>query len=82
MEAKRLLETQVGTCFGPEALKAIGQAFDEAWSDIAGNFGSATQIEATRVKLAHAILTAASDGSRDVAILKRAGLEAMALRYR
>jgi hypothetical protein len=25
--------------FGPDALKVIGQAFDEAWQEIAGNFG-------------------------------------------
>ena len=77
MEAKRILERLEGISFGPEALKVIGQAFDEAWSDIAGNFGDAAQIEAVRLKLARAILSAASDSSRDVAALKRIGLEAM-----
>jgi hypothetical protein len=52
MEAKRFLERLEGTSFDPEALKAIGRAFDEAWSDIAGNFGDAAQIEAVRSKLA------------------------------
>src|SRR5262245_60097072 len=28
-----------GVVYGPDALKVIGQAFDEAWRDIAGNFG-------------------------------------------
>jgi hypothetical protein len=77
MEAKRLLEKLEGTSFGPEALKVIGRAFDEAWSDIAGNFGDGAPTEAVRLKLAKAILSAASDSSRDVAALKRAGLEAM-----
>ena len=77
MEAKRLLERLEGTSFDPEALKIVGRAFDEAWSDIAGNFGDAAQIEAVRSKLARAILSAASDSSRDVAALKRIGLEAI-----
>jgi hypothetical protein len=76
-EAKRLLERLEGTSFGPEALKIVGRAFDEAWSDIAGNFGDAAQIEIVRSKLARAILSAASDNSRDVAALKRIGLEAI-----
>ena len=77
MEAKRLLERLEGTSFDPEALKIVGRAFDEAWSDIAGNFGDAAQIEIVRSKLARAILSAASDSSRDVAALKRIGLEAI-----
>ena len=36
MKARKLFD---GASFGPEALKAIGQAFDEAWQEIAGNFG-------------------------------------------
>jgi hypothetical protein len=77
MEAKRLLGRVEGTSFGPEALKVIGLAFDEAWSEIAGNFGDGAPIEAVRLRLAKAILSAASDSSRDVAALKGAGLEAM-----
>ena len=36
MGSRQLIE---GAAYGPEALKVIGQAFDEAWLDIAGNFG-------------------------------------------
>jgi hypothetical protein len=49
-KARRLID---GCSFGPEALKAIGQAFDTAWQEIAGNFGSdAAEIEAARLQLA------------------------------
>jgi hypothetical protein len=69
--------------FGPDALKAIGQAFDEAWASIAGNFGDDPKdIEKARHRLANAMLSVASEDSRDFEVLKRAALEAMALGYR
>ena len=37
MNARHLIE---GASFGPDALKALGQAFDEAWKEIAANFGN------------------------------------------
>jgi hypothetical protein len=64
-------------------LKAVGQAFDEAWQAIAGNFGGDPQdMEAARMKLANAVLPIADEVSRDVAVLKRAALQRMALDYR
>jgi hypothetical protein len=82
MQAKQLLEDS-STSFGPETLKAIGQAPDEAWADIAGNFGSESrQIEMARLKLASAILAGAAHHLHDVEALKQAGIMAMALRYR
>jgi hypothetical protein len=69
--------------YGPETLKAMGQAFDEAWREIAGNFGSdPTEIEAVRLKLADALLSVAAEDSRDVDALKNGALQAMAFRYR
>jgi hypothetical protein len=80
MEARKLID---GASYGPEALKAIGQAFDEAWTDIAGNFGhDAGDIERARLRLANALLSIASEDSRDAATLKRAALQRMALDYR
>jgi hypothetical protein len=79
MEARRLIDS---ASFGPDTLKAIGQAFDEAWADIEGNFGCDQSREAARVKLATALLSIASDDSRDVAVLKKAALEVMAGDYR
>ena len=80
MTARQLLD---GASYGPEALKAIGQAFDEAWVTIAGNFGDdPLDIEKARLRLANALLSIAHEDSRDVEVLKRAALEAMALAYR
>jgi hypothetical protein len=77
MRARALID---GASFGPDALKVIGQAYDLAWSEIASNFaGDPFVTEAARIALANAILSVASDESRDVEVLKRAGLQAMAL---
>jgi hypothetical protein len=66
---------------GPDALKAVTQAFDAAWAEIAPRFHDQTQIESARLSLASAILSIASDDSRDVEVLKRAGLQALARDY-
>ena len=77
MKARQLID---GSSFGPEALKAIGQAFDTAWQEIAGNFGSdAAEIEAARLQLASALLSIANEESRNA---ERAALERMALDYK
>jgi len=80
MRARQLID---GASFGPDTLKAVGQAFDQAWAQIAGNFGNdPSDIERARLRLANAMLSVASEDSRDVAVLVRAALEAMALGYR
>jgi hypothetical protein len=80
MKARRLID---GAAYGPNALKALGQAFDEAWASIAGNFGGdPSDIERARLKLATALLSVASEDSRDVEVLKKAALQVMALGYR
>jgi hypothetical protein len=72
-----------GASFGPEALKAIGAAFDAAWAEIAGNFGNdQMDIEKARLRLAKALLSIANEDSHDVMVLKRAALQRMALDYR
>jgi hypothetical protein len=77
MRARQLID---GAAFGPDALKAIGDAFDAAWAEIAGQFGTdPVVIEAARLKLANAVLSIASEDSRDVEVLKRAALQRMAL---
>ena len=77
MKARQLIG---GTSYGPEALKAIGKAFDEAWLTIAGNFSKDTA-EAARAQLAKALLSVARKDSRDAEVLKRGAIEAMALSY-
>jgi hypothetical protein len=80
MGAHKLIE---GAAFGPEALKVIGTAFDEAWQEISGNFGSDPEtIETARMKLANAVLSVAHEDSRNVEALKRVALQRMALDYR
>ena len=80
MKARKLID---GASFGPDALKAIGKAFDNAWLEIAVNFGTdPLQIETARLKLAEAILSVANEDSRDAGALKRAALQRMALDYR
>ena len=79
MEARRLIDN---ASYGPEALKALSQAFEEAWAEIEGNFGCDQSREAARVKLATALLSVASDESKDVELLKRAALQAMTGDYR
>ena len=82
MKARQLIDID-GSSYGLEALKALGSAFDAAWLEIAGNFGSDPHdIEKARHRLATALLSVASEDSRDVEVLKRAALEAMALAYR
>jgi hypothetical protein len=80
MKARHLIDNG---SYGPEALKAIGQAFDEAWREIAGNFGDDPRdVELARVRLANALLSVACEESRDVEALKNGALQAMALAYR
>jgi len=64
-----------GAVFGPEALEAMGQAFDQAWAEIADNFGaSVVEVEAARLRLAEAVLSVAAEDSTDVPALKHAAL--------
>jgi hypothetical protein len=73
MEARKLID---GASLGPEALKALGQAFDEAWASIASDVGSdPTMIKGARMRLAAAILSIADDSSRDVSVLRDAALK-------
>ena len=81
MNARELIDN---ASFGPDALKVIGQAFDEAWASIAGSFDeNPLTVQAARLKLANAILAAArANGHDDVETLKNAALQAMVLAYR
>jgi hypothetical protein len=70
-------QRNVGRSFGPEAVRAIGKAFDELWEEIGGSFGdNPAVVEAARLALADAVLAAASDESMDVEVLKTAVLRA------
>jgi hypothetical protein len=73
----RTIIDEAATSFGPEPLKVIGQAFDEAWASIAPQFYSNIVIASARLRLATIILAIASEDSRDVEALKRDALERM-----
>jgi hypothetical protein len=80
MKARQLIE---GSTYGPETLKVIGKAFDDAWSEIAGHFShNGLQAQSARLKLAHAVLAVARDDSRDSGELKNAALQVMAMNYK
>jgi hypothetical protein len=80
-DALRAEKIMNGISFGPETLKTIGAAFDAAWEDIADHFRSELVAkEEARQKLA--LLSIASEDSRNVEVLKRAALQRMALDYR
>jgi hypothetical protein len=66
MKAHELIDR---ASFGPDALKAIGRAFDESWVSLASNFAD-DQIETARLRLADVLLSIANDYSRDVETLK------------
>lgn len=66
---------------GPNALKVLSQAFDEAWQSIDDNFGSdETSREIARLRLADLMVLIATEDS-DVEALKREALEALAMEY-
>jgi hypothetical protein len=67
----------IGASFGPDALKVITQAFDEAWASIADQYQTPDQVEAARIRLAQAMLAVSNEETRDVELLKRAGLQVM-----
>jgi hypothetical protein len=79
MRARQLIE---GASYGPEALKILCQAFEDAWTSIAGNFGNdATSIDAARLKLANIILSFPHNEIKDAEQIKRSSLQIMALQY-
>jgi hypothetical protein len=70
-----------GRTYGPESLKAIGQAFDELWQEIRGRYGdSADVVEAGRQHLGRCLFAIATDQSRDVEALKAQARKAMVSR--
>ena len=68
-----------GRIYGPESLKAIGQAFDELWEEVRERYGDRTDVvEVARQDLARCLLALATDESRDVEALKARARKAMA----
>ena len=52
--------------------KAVGEAFDQAWAEIASHFASdPVVVEGARIAFCNAILSVASEDSRDVEVLRK-----------
>jgi len=80
MRAAKIL---AGCTYGPETVKTIGKAFDDAWAAIGNHFsGDVGRAEAARERLAHAVLIAATEQSRDPEPIKTMAMRIMALSYR
>jgi len=80
MGARRLVAR---ASFGPDTIKAMGQAFDQAWAEIAFHFeGDPLIRDSARQSLAEAVLGAAGDSIPDVQGLKEASLRAMRRDYK
>jgi hypothetical protein len=71
-----------GASFGAEALKVMGQAFDDAWVEIAHNYGDdPARVEGGRLALAQAVLSVSTDDARDAEAIKQAALQVMQGKY-
>ena len=80
MQARRLIENST---FDPDTVHLLFQAFDEAWSEIAGHFDNGLKAtQQARLRLAHAVLIVAREDSDDAERLKNDALQVMALAYR
>ena len=79
MKARQIIEN---AAFGPDQLRVVFQAFDEAWASIAANFGDdATLADTARTRLANIVLAIARDGGSDAAAIRNAALQVFALDY-
>jgi hypothetical protein len=79
MKARQLIG---GASFGPDDLKVIWQAFDDAWNEIAPSVtGRAQGIEAARLKLANIVLSLARDNNRDPLALKNGAVRSFRLQH-
>ena len=73
MKARQIL---ANTAFGPDTLKALYQAFDEAWDTIAPTISQrAEALEVARTRLANIVLVLARNGSNDPEQIKNAAIQ-------
>ena len=79
MKPQRIPE---GATYDPPTLKAMFQAFDEAWAGIADMHSYPAEIERARVRLAKSVLAVVSLHGTDVQALRDAALVHFALNYR
>ena len=72
MKASQLI---ADSSYGPDSLKVLFQAFDEAWKEIAPRTSQdEVAVEAARLKLASIVLIVATNESRDAEQIKNTAL--------
>ena len=72
MKARQLI---ADSSYGPDTLKVLFQAFDEAWKEVAPlTSQDEMAVEAARLKLASIVLIVATNESRDAEQIKSAAL--------
>ena len=69
-----------GSSFGPDVLKILSDAFDEAWQAVVGNF-SPTEYDQARDTLAEALMAGVREDSDEVERLRDVGIRAIQLKY-
>lgn len=75
MKARQLIRC---ASYGPDEVKALGKAFDDAWARLAPSVGDRTEaIEAARFKLAEVVLGLARRGDFDPQGLADAAVQVM-----
>jgi hypothetical protein len=73
MKARQLISS---ASYGPDQLKVLFEAFDQAWEAMAADVGEdPAAIEVARLRLANTILALAGKGDLDPAQLKNAALQ-------
>jgi hypothetical protein len=63
--------------YNPTTVRIMGKAFDDAWTEIAGNYKSKIAIEGARLTLANVVLNFAAEGERDPQKLKDRAVRTM-----
>jgi hypothetical protein len=79
MKARAIIE---GAAYGPDDLKATGQAFDEAWEEIAHHYkDNVLRAELARMRLANIVLEVSDNQRKDATKIKQLALKVMELRH-
>lgn len=73
MRARELLNGS-GAGFTAKTMKAVNQAFANAWTQIAPHYRDAKATEGARLKLAECVLAVTRDGTTDAEQIERLAL--------
>ena len=79
----RVANILAGCTYGPETLKTIGKAFDDAWAEVTPDVSArASAIEAARLSLATIVLSLAKAGHVERDSLRAAAVDAYRFKHR